>query len=203
MLSVFLFFKIIVIYLEFIPLYLYNKQVGEVMNIEYLLKKYSKLVYKICIDILKNPLDAEDMMQETYISMYKSRDKYFNLPENDLKNILCKIALNKCRDLLKSKLKKLENLTDYDDTELENYVLDNKIDENLYEKERKLFIIKMINELKNPYNLILYDYFIAEETLDNIAKRRNISKPTLKVQIYRGKKLLKEKIESNGGDVYL
>ena len=173
------------------------------MNVEYLLEKYGKLVYKICYDMLKNQEDAEDLLQETYFSLYKNLNRYLNLPENDIKNIICKIALNKCRDLLKSKSKKLENLTDYDETKLENYLIDNKIDEQIYLKDRKMFVIKMINELKMPYRQILYDYYIDQKSLDEIAKSQDVLKDTLKVQLYRAKKLLKEKLVLNGGDRYI
>lgn len=173
------------------------------MNVEYLLEKYGKLVYKICYDMLKNQEDAEDLLQETYFSLYKNLNRYSNLPENDIKNIICKIALNKCRDLLKSKSKKLENLTDYDETKLENYLIDNKIDEQIYLKDRKMFVIKMINELKMPYRQILYDYYIDQKSLDEIAKSQDVLKDTLKVQLYRAKKLLKEKLVLNGGDRYI
>ena len=47
------------------------------MSIEYLVEKYSKLVYKICYDMLKNPLDAEDITQEVYISLYSNYVKIF------------------------------------------------------------------------------------------------------------------------------
>ena len=173
------------------------------MNVEYLLEKYGKLVYKICYDMLKNQEDAEDLLQETYFSLYKNLNRYLNLPENDIQNIICKIALNKCRDLLKSKSKKLENLTDYDETKLENYLIDNKIDEQIYLKDRKMFVIKMINELKMPYRQILYDYYIDQKSLDEIAKSQDVLKDTLKVQLYRAKKLLKEKLVLNGGDRYI
>lgn len=40
------------------------------MNIEYLIDKYSKLVYKICYDMLNSPLDAQDTSQEVFLSFY-------------------------------------------------------------------------------------------------------------------------------------
>ena len=76
------------------------------MSIDEMIDKYSKLVYKICYDMLINSFDAEDITQEVYISFYKHFDEYGKLQENEIKNILCKIALNKCKDVLKSKAKK-------------------------------------------------------------------------------------------------
>lgn len=173
------------------------------MGVEYLVEKYSKLIYKICLDMLSNSLDAEDATQETYIKIYKSIDKYVNLPENEIKNIICRVALNTCKDVLKSKLNKINNLTDNNIENLENYEDDNSIEEEMYKKERKIYIAKMLSELKEPYSSVLNEYYIDQLSLDDISSRRSISKATLKVQIHRGKEILKEKIKESGGDSFL
>ena len=118
------------------------------MSIEYLVEKYNKLVYKICYDMLGSSLDAQDTTQEVYLSLYINFERYGNLSENDIKNIICKIALNKCKDILKSKARKLQNLTSDDQIALENYESDNDIEEEIYLKDRTNYLSKIINELK-------------------------------------------------------
>ncbi|MCX8074456.1 MAG: sigma-70 family RNA polymerase sigma factor [Clostridia bacterium] len=173
------------------------------MSIEILIEKYSKLLYKICFNMLNNADDAQEALQEVYINIYKNLNRYSNLEDNDLKNILCKITLNKCKDILKSKIYKTYQVTDTDITVLENYSDENDIESEIYKKERKLYIVRAINELKNPYNEILYEYYIDEKTLEEISENRNVSKGTLKIQIHRGKSLLKEKLMISGGDSFL
>lgn len=170
------------------------------MSIEDLIEKYSKLIYKICFDMLNSPLDAQDMTQEVYISLYRNFDKYGKLPENEIKNIMCKIALNKCKDLLKSKMKKLEILADEDIIKLENYESDDNIDEVIIKKDKSNYIIDAINELNAPYNEILYSYYIEEKSLDEISRIRGSTKGTLKVQLYRAREKLKENLEKYGGE---
>ena len=169
------------------------------MSIDEMIDKYSKLVYKICYDMLINSIDAEDITQEVYISFYKHFDEYGKLQENEIKNILCKIALNKCKDVLKSKAKKIENMTTDNILSLENYIMPNKMEDEILEKEKKENIIKLIKDIKEPYSNILYLYYIKQNSLDEISENLGIKKQTLKMQIYRAKKLLKEKIESIGG----
>lgn len=169
------------------------------MSIDEMIDKYSKLVYKICYDMLINSFDAEDITQEVYISFYKHFDEYGKLQENEIKNILCKIALNKCKDVLKSKAKKIENMTTDNILSLENYIIPNKMEDEILEKEKKENIIKLIKDIKEPYSNILYLYYIKQNSLDEISENLGIKKQTLKMQIYRAKKLLKEKIESIGG----
>ncbi len=173
------------------------------MSIEYLVEKYNKLVYKICYDMLGSSLDAQDTTQEVYLSLYINFERYGNLSENDIKNIICKIALNKCKDILRSKARKLQNLTSDDQIALENYESDNDIEEEIYLKDRANYLSKIINELKEPYNDVLRKYYLEELSLEEIAKLRNTSKATIKMQIHRGKNLLKEKIEKDGGGYLL
>lgn len=173
------------------------------MSIEYLVEKYNKLVYKICYDMLGSSLDAQDTTQEVYLSLYINFERYGNLSENDIKNIICKIALNKCKDILKSKARKLQNLTSDDQIALENYESDNDIEEEIYLKDRANYLSKIINELKEPYNDVLRKYYLEELSLEEMAKLRNTSKATIKMQIHRGKNLLKEKIEEDGGGYLL
>ncbi len=171
------------------------------MSIEFLIKKYHKLVYSICQNMLNSSLDAQDITQETYITIYQNIDKYVGLPENEIKNIICKIALNKCKDYLKSKIHKLKT-ADITDDDLDLYIDNVNIEENLIKEERKKYIHKMINELREPYKNILYKYYIQEMSLDDLSNLLKIPKSTLKVQIYRGKELLKESLKKGGVNLY-
>ena len=170
------------------------------MDIEYFIEKYSKLIYKICFDMLNSPLDAQDMTQEVYISLYKNFDKYGNLPENEIKNIMCKIALNKCKDLLKNKIRKLEILADEEIIKLDSYQSSDSLDDEIIKKDKSNYIINAINELNEPYNEILYSYYIEEKSLDEISRIRGSTKGTLKVQLHRAREKLKERLEKYGGE---
>lgn len=169
------------------------------MKFDYFIEKYSKLVYKICYDMLSNSLDAEDVTQEVYINFYKSFDRYSQLEENEIKNIICKIALNKCKDVLKSKIRKLDNITTNDVISLEK-LKDNSTMEEILKNDKEKRFHELINTLKEPYNLVIYDYYVQGFSLDEIAKKMKVPKQTLKMQLYRAKKMLREKIIEIGGE---
>ena len=40
------------------------------MSIEYLVEKYTNLIYKICYDMLNSSPDAQDLSQEVFLSFY-------------------------------------------------------------------------------------------------------------------------------------
>lgn len=173
------------------------------MNIDFFIEKYSKLVYKICFNMLSDTKDAEDLTQETYLALYSNFGKYSSLPENDIKNIMCKIALNKCKDYLKSGIKKIDNVTSDDPNILMFCKNQNDIEEDIVLNENKEYIRKKISRLKEPYKTIIYEYYINDVSLDKLANMQNVTKATLKTQLYRAKNVLKGQIKKDGGDEFL
>ncbi len=161
------------------------------MKFEEIVNKYTNLAYKIAIDMTSSQEDSQDLVQEAYLSLYSHFKEYKKLQENEIKNILCKIVLNKCKDYLKSSKRK-ENTVIENISNIEEFNLQEDFIEELIKQDKNNFIRQKIQELKKPYNTILKQYYIEEYSLDEIAKMQKTTKGTLKVQITRGKKLLKE-----------
>lgn len=161
------------------------------MKFEEIVNKYTNLTYKIAIDMTSSPEDSQDLVQEAYLSLYSHFKEYKKLQENEIKNILCKIVLNKCKDYLKSNKRKGQTVLE-DISNIEEFNLQSDFIDDLIRQDKNDFIRKKIQKLNNPYNTLLIQYYIEEKTLDEIAKKQNTTKGTVKVQLTRGKKLLKE-----------
>lgn len=167
---------------------------------EQIVEKYYRLVYKICFDVLKDKYESENISQETFLSLYKNLHRYINLNDNELKNLICKIALNKCKDYLKSSEFRLVSSIEVN-TENEGYLgNDNSIEDDLIKKERQLKIKKAVNELKSPYKEVITEYYFNGLTLDEISCKLHRDKAVIKTQLYRSKKILKSILE--GGDLF-
>ena len=169
-------------------------------HFEKIVETYYKLVYKICFDVLKDTFEAENISQETFLSLYKNFYKYSCLKDNDLKNLICKIALNKCKDYLKSYNFKLVKTSNIDDDFNKSVIQENSLDENLIKKERQLLIKRAVNELKSPYKEVITEYYFNGLSLDEISIKLNRDKAVIKTQLYRSKKILKENLK--GGDLF-
>lgn len=161
------------------------------MNFEIIIDKYSNLAYKIAINMLPSPEDAQDIVQEAYLKLYSHYKEYRKLQENEIKNILCKIVLNNCKDYLKSN-KNLEKTSLEEISNINYFVTKDNFLDNLITNENSKYIKQEIQNLKHPYNKLLELYYIQEKNLDEIADMMQTSKGTVKVQITRGKQLLKE-----------
>lgn len=163
------------------------------MKFEAIINTYSNLVYKIAIDMISSPEDAQDIVQESYLSLYSHFRQYKLLNEKEIKNILCKIVLNKCKDFLKSKKHK-ENTNIEDISNFQEYSKEDDFVENMIKNENKEILENIIKNLKKPYGEILNSYYIEQKSLEEISDKRKTTKGTIKVQITRGKQILKDKL---------
>lgn len=158
----------------------------KVQQFERYVAQYKGLIITICLSMTKNYFDAEDLAQETFLSAYRNFGKFNG--ENP-KAWLAKIAVNKCRDYLKSPACQNLYLSDDDIA----FIADSDITpEEQAEKNSSEFMVKRLCErLKEPYRNVARCYFCEGKKLSEMAKETGQSLRTLETQLYRSKKLLK------------
>ena len=164
--------------------------VGSIDYKEYLaelIDQYGNLVYSICYRITNNYFDAQDLTQDTFLTVYK------NLPTFDGKNErawISTIATNKCLDYLKMAGRKMLPTEDTyfqaiesKDKGPEQIILEHHVQEEFF---------KLCRSLKHPYDEIAVNYFCQEMTVEEIAQKRGKKIKTVQTQIYRAKAMLKK-----------
>lgn len=158
----------------------------KVQQFERYVAQYKGLIITICLSMTKNYFDAEDLAQETFLSAYRNFGKFSG--ENP-KAWLTKIAVNKCRDYLKSPAYKNLYLSDDDIA----FIADSDITpEEHAEKDSSEFMVKRLcGRLKEPYRSVARCYFCEGKKLSQMAKETGQSLRTLETRLYRSKKLLK------------
>ena len=153
---------------------------------EDLLNKYEKLVFSICYRMKNNYFDAQDLTQETFISVYKVMESF---DEKNEKAYITRIATNKCLD----HLKRAERRTmPSEDEELER----GSPPVDSAEKQVMEIVVmeqleKCCNRLKEPYKTVAYEYFYKGKTAKEIAEHINANVHTVQTQIRRVRKVLR------------
>lgn len=71
---------------------------GDLAAFNLLVDRYERLVYAICLRLLREPALAEDAAQETFIRAYGALEQYHG---PSLRAWLARIATNRCYDLLR------------------------------------------------------------------------------------------------------
>jgi len=110
-------------------------------KMEELYELYEQKVYFIAYSVLNNVQQAEDVVQETFITLYKNMEKMRSMKEQELKRYLLRIAKNKAIDSYRKNKRHGIFLEEYQRESLE------AVDENIEEWEQRLMSENQIDTL--------------------------------------------------------
>lgn len=144
-------------------------------SIENAVDIYGDTLYRISLVILKNESDAEDAVQETFLK-YLQKNPEFENAEHE-KAWLTKVAVNKCRDMLRMRKRNAELKTEAEDNR--NYTEISPI-------------IEAMMSLPEKYRVVLQLHYIEDMKIDRIAKIINRTPSAVKMRLQKGRKLLEE-----------
>ena len=158
-------------------------------DIESLIKTYGKDVLKICHYYLRNGQDAEDAFQEVFIKLIRKHSVFHG--KSEFKTWLTRIAINTCKDFLKSR--SLRNSTDVDGSLLD---CNDCFDAAKYDEYDELY--QIIIALPLDYkDVILLKYYYGY-TSKEIAKILKLTEPAVNSRLHRAKIYLKEVLTEKG-----
>lgn len=146
---------------------------------------FSKKMYVVCLRYTKSQQEAEDVLQEAFIKIYKNLNTYRGESRLDywIKRIVINTALNNQR-------KKLYMYPMVDIDEVQNTVERNKVLSDFRVDE----LLRMIRELPDGCQTIFNLFAIEGYSHKEIAEMLNVSEGTSKSQFSRARKLLQEKL---------
>ena len=156
----------------------------------YLLDTYERLVYSICLKMTGNQFDAEDLTQDTFLSIYKNLASFQKDYE---KAWVCRIATNKGLDFLKNAKRRVEPKEDTYFEELKDKSA--SPEETYLQQESKEYVYTICQSLKSPYREVATEHFYREKTAKEIAEETDRGIKTVQTQIYRAKGMIKKMVE--------
>lgn len=154
-----------------------------------LYKLYYKSMYNTSLRIVGNDAEAEDIMQEAFLSAFKKIETYSG--QVSFGAWLKKIVVNRSLDYLKKRKVQFE--------ELDERVTD-EVAENPLIETRQLDIQKIkkaIFQLPEGYRVVLSLYLLEGYDHDEISEILNISNSSSRSQLLRAKRKLREFIVKN------
>ena len=141
--------------------------------------------------IIKNIVgrENEDIEQEVYIKVWKNSNGK-NISK--FSHWVNKITANACKDFLRSKQYRIENMK-VDDENIINNVKDSKTPEKiLNSKQRQKIILKAVDELPPKMRDVIILYEFEQKSYDEISKKLNIPIGTVKSRLHCAKEILKD-----------
>lgn len=158
-----------------------------------LFKKYAALMMAVCMRYCKNREEAEDILQEGFIKVYKNIAGY--RMQGSFEGWIRRIIVNTAINNYHNNLKRLQKEELNENKLAEELAGDNDHEETLNNEISKKLLMEMIQSLPDGYRLVFNMFAIEEYSHKEIAERLNISVNTSKSQLFKARKLLKEKIK--------
>lgn len=161
--------------------------------------QYKGFVAAVCFSVTKNYFDAEDLAQETFLAACRNFGRFDG---RNPEAWLAAIAVNKCRDFLRSPACRNVPLSDEDMELLADG--DPTPEEHAERESSDLRVRSLCGRLKEPYRSVAEGYFCGGKKLSELAEETGQNLRTLETRLYRSKKLLrtlwKEDEENENGN---
>jgi RNA polymerase sigma-70 factor (ECF subfamily) len=144
-------------------------------------------MYTVCLRYSENTDDANDVLQEGFIKVYKSLSKFRR--EGSFEGWVRRIFINTSIEHYRKKVK-LYNVTEVQENTIEDDSLDAL--DSLATKD----VLNIINELSPGYKQVFNMHVIEGYSHKEIAELLGITEGTSKSQLARAKSVLKKIIET-------
>ncbi len=142
-------------------------------------ERYVDDIFRLCFSFMKNQMDAEDVVQETFLKYFYSH-KEFESPDH-LKAWLIVTASNHCKDLLKQWWRKRKNLDDYEEAAGGEMVVADEM-------------MELVMSLPEKYKTAVYLYYYEGYDSREIASLLHKPDSTIRTYLQKARKILKQEL---------
>ncbi len=152
----------------------------------YFMNTYGDNVLKVCMMYLKDSALAQDAAQDTFVKAYRFMDSYIGQEALSEKAWLMRIAINTCKDTLKSNwLKRVDKHWDMSAVQKQPMFVS--------DQDRTLF--ETILNLPGPLKETVLLYYYQGMSIDEVALSLHLSKSTVHKRLQKAKDRLRNDLE--------
>ncbi len=157
---------------------------------ELLVEKYHEPLMRAAWRVVKGREEAEDIVQEAFVKMYKNAAKFEKLAGIEFKSWAYKVTINTAITHYR-KLHRGEFLAE------DPSVFQEAPDEQLatrfsFAADAKATVSGTLEKMPDHLRTVLASYYFEDKSYRTIADEERISIPTLKMRLFRAKKLFKK-----------
>ncbi|WP_338752750.1 sigma-70 family RNA polymerase sigma factor [Bacillus sp. FJAT-52991] len=153
-----------------------------------IMKEYGQDVLELVYSYVKNKSVAEDLTQEIFVKCYRSLNSFDR--RSKMKTWLWRIAINHCKDYLKSwHVRKVQTVHTND---LSHASTKDDVEREVIQKDERQMIMEATLKLPIQYRELIYLYYYEELTIKEMSEVTNVKQNTIKTRLRRAKELLKD-----------
>lgn len=149
---------------------------------------YRKMVWSAALCYVKNPADADDVVQDVFLKLYTYGGRFDN--DEHIKAWLLKCAVNRSKNILRSHWYRFSQPLE---------AADNK--EYFDDKDSGVIELpELFKKISSKNRIALYLHYIEGYSVEETARLLNISKSAAGVRLMRGRKQLEKLIADERGN---
>ena len=154
-------------------------------SIETVIQRYKGTVYSVALSYVSSRDDADDIFQEVFLIYFRTNPQFND--EEHRKAWLIRTTINCSKRVVDSTYRK--RTVPMDEMEEESFELRTK-------EENAVYVA--LQALPEKYRTVLHLFYFEDMSIDMICKVLDLKASTVKVQLMRGREMMKEKLKEEG-----
>lgn len=157
-------------------------------NFSEIVARYQGPFMGVAMNVLRNRPEAEDVVQETFTKIYLNAAKFKKQEGASFKSWAYRIAFNTAITHYRKLKRKYERETVLTQEHYEN------LSDDIYHSDiadAKITAVKLLNTLPKDLRRLVEKFYFEDKSYETIAEEENIPLSTLKMRLFRARKLLK------------
>lgn len=136
---------------------------------------------------MRDQKEAEDAAQEVFMKIHHSLPTYEN---QGFKTWMTRIAVNHAIDVKRKKERRREDVLEEVNDEISGLTKVG-IDSEILLKEKRQLVREKLDELPDNYREVIYGFYIAEKSYEQMAFEQNVQVKTIEMKLYRARHWMK------------
>lgn len=157
---------------------------------EVLVERYQEPLLRAALRVVRNREEAEDIVQEAFVKIYRNAAKFQKLDGIEFKSWAYKVAINTAITHYR-RLKKGALAVEDPGIFLEpgGEFMDTRIS---FSADAKAAVAGVLGKMPGHLGSVLRRYYLEDKSYRTVAQEEDISIPTLKMRLFRAKKLFRK-----------
>lgn len=161
---------------------------GNVNDFSLLIDRYKHRAYSLLVNMLKNKMDAEEALQDSFIKAYNSLKNFRG--DSQFSTWLYKIVYNTGLTVVTTQKRKiLMQMNSIDDI---HYLKDEDNEVYSISENKKEYLLNMVDKLPIKNSLVLILFYIDNFSIKEISEVLDLTLVNTKVLLHRSRNLLKD-----------
>lgn len=148
-------------------------------------REFSEMVYRVALNICRNPQNSEDVMQNVFLRLYKYGKKDIEKSKEYLKAWLIRVTVNESKRMLRTSAKA-------------DYVPLEEVANTLFaEESESRNVFNYVMNLPQKYRVVIYLYYYEGYSAKEIANILRRNEATIRTQLSRAREMLRSNLKEN------